>query len=247
MKKIFVSLAFAALAAPALAEHRQIEMGDGVFVPSVRGTLDVYPRGPEIQPAVPHTGHAVEIGLTGTSNGQDEQKRDPGEQPLTFGGQTFAAPNTIRYEFDFRYFELAYRYRHFFGASRALGIEGIGGVGSAEMNITATTPAGQRASEKLNSGGLVLGAGFLWRFASQTSLQTRATLFSSGEREGVTAAFRWDVMVAHALARNISLRGGLTTWSVVSRREDDEITTASPNSRIVAGFAGLAAGLEVMF
>lgn len=247
MKKTFVTAALTFLAAPALADHRQIEMVDGAFIPSVRGTLDIYPRTPEILPAVPHTGHAVEIGLTGTSKGQDEQERDPGEQPLTFGGQTYAAPTTIRYEFDFRYFELAYRYRHFFGASRAIGIEGIAGVGSAEMNITASTAAGQRTSEKLQSGGVVLGGGFLWRFASQTSLQTRVTLFSSNDREGVTGALRWDVMVAHALARNVSLRGGVTTWSVFSRREDDEMTTASPNSRIHAGFVGPAAGLEAMF
>lgn len=245
MKRTIASLALAALAAPALADHRQMEMSDGVFISSLRGTVDIWPRG-AAQPSVPHTGHGIEIGLTGTSEGKDEQVRTSGEQPLAFGGRTFAAPTTIRYEFDFRYFELAYRYRHFFGASQAFGIEGLAGIGAAELNLTASTAA-QSASERLNSGGLVFGAGIVWRFLPQTSLQSRITLFGSGDREGVTSAARLDVMVAHALARNVSLRGGLTSWGVVSQREDDEVTTASPNSKIAAGLGGLALGLEVMF
>jgi hypothetical protein len=245
MKKTLAIFAAVLIAAPALADHRTIEMDDGAFVPSLRATFDISPRGE--QPSVPHTGHGIEIGLSGASNGEDQQTRDPGDSPLTFGGQTFVAPGVIRYEFDFRYFELAYRYRHFFGESRTFGIEGIGGIGSAEMDITATT-ATQRTSETLQSGGLVLGFGIVWKFLPQTSLQSRLTIFSSGEREGVTAAARFDVMVAHALARNVSLRGGLTRWGVVSaRNEDGDDLGASPNSQINVGFGGLAAGLEVMF
>jgi hypothetical protein len=244
MKKTLATLAAALIAAPALAEERTMEMQDGAFIPSLRGTVDIFPRGE--QPSVPHTGHGVEIGLTGASGGEDQQTRSAGQAPLTFGGQTFVAPTTLRYEFDFRYFELAYRYRHFFGATRSFGIEGLAGLGSAEMDITAST-ATQRASESLQSGGIVLGFGVVWRFLPQTSLQSRLTVFSSGEREGVTAAARFDLMVAHALARNVSLRGGVTSLGMVSQRNEDEVTTASPNSQIRASLAGLALGLEVMF
>lgn len=151
----------------------------------------------------------------------------------------------MRYEYEFRYFELAYRYRHFFGATQAFGIEGLAGIGGVDMDITAST-ATQRATQKLENGGLVFGVGVVWRFLSRTSLQSRITVFGSGEREGVTSAARFDVMVAHALARNISLRGGLTSWAVVSERDEDE-DASSPNSHIRANFGGLGLGLEVMF
>lgn len=243
MKKTLATFAAVLIAAPAFADHTHIVIEDGVFVPSLRGAFDIYPRGE--QPSVPHTGHGVEIGLSGASGGEDQQTRAAGEPPLTFGGQVFAAPGAIRYEFDFRFFELAYRYRHFFGASRVFGIEGLAGVGSAEMDITAST-ATQRTSETLQSGGLVFGVGLVWKFLPSTSLQSRLTVFGSGEREGITGAARFDVMVAHALARNVALRGGLTSWALASERDENEDFT-SPNSHIRARFGGLAAGLEVMF
>jgi hypothetical protein len=242
MKKLLATLAAALLAAPALADHTHIVIEDAVFFPSVRGSFDIWPRGEE--PSAPHTGHGVEIGLTGTS-GKDRQTRSAGDPPLTFGGQSFAAPSTVSYEFDFGYFELLYRYRHFFGAAQTFGIEGVAGIGNATMDITAST-ATQSAREDLRSGGLVFGGGVIWRFLPSTSLQSRITLFGSGEREGITGAARFDVMVAHAFTRNIALRGGLTSWGLTSERDEDE-DASSPNSHLRANFGGLALGLEVMF
>lgn len=242
MKKIVAGLAAALIALPAAAEHTHIVIEDGVFLPSLRGAIDIWPRG--MAPSVPHTGHAIEAGLTGAS-GKDHQTRLAGDPPLTFGGQTYAAPTTINYEFDFAYFELLYRYRHFFGATRKFGIEGLAGLGAAGLDIVAYT-ATQRATQKLHNSGIVLGGGVVWNFLPSTSLQSRITAFGSGEREGVTGALRFDVMVAHALARNVALRGGLTSWGVTSQRDEHEDST-SPNSHIRASFGGLALGLEVMF
>jgi hypothetical protein len=242
MKKTIAALAAALLAAPAAADHTHLVIEDTVFFPSLRGSFDIWPRGEEA--SVPHTGHGVEIGLTGTT-GKDRQTRAAGDPPLTFGGQSFAAPTTVNYEFDFGYFELLYRYRHFFGAARTFGIEGVAGLGNATMDITAST-ATQSAREDLRSGGLVFGGGVIWNFLPHTSLQSRVTLFGSGEREGITGAARFDVMVSHAFTRNIALRGGLTTWGLTSERDEDE-DASSPNSHIRSNFGGLAVGLDVMF
>lgn len=243
MKQALATLAAALIAAPALADHRQMEMRDNTFIPSARIGIDIWPRGE--QPSVPHSGHGIEIGFTGTS-GEDSQTRTAGAPPLTFGGQTFATtPTTLNYDFDFRFFEIAYRFRHFFGASRKFGIEAIGGLGWAELDVGVST-ATQSAREKLQSGGLVGGFGIVWKFLPQTSLQSRVTVFGAGDREGVTGAARWDVFVAQALGRHAAVRAGLTSWGLVSQRDEDD-DFGSFNSHLRAGFGGLAVGLELAF
>lgn len=242
MKKIAVLLAALLASGAALADHRDIKVEDrGVFIPSVRLGVDILPR--DESPAVPHTGHAFEFGATGAS-GEADQGRGLGAPTLVFGGQTFAAPVELHHDFDFRFYEAAYRYRHFFGSGQ-FGIEALGGVGYAEYELTTTSPL-QRASQKLSSGGLVGGFGIVWKFLPQTSLQSRLTLFGSGENEGVTGAARWDVFVSQAIGRNVGLRLGLTSWSVVSSREDDD-DFSSLNSRIDGRFSGVALGLEAAF
>jgi hypothetical protein len=242
MKKALVLLAASLLAAPALANHRDIEVEDNVFIPSLRIGVDIAPRGEA--PSVPHTGHGIEIGFTGTS-GEDSQARTTSAPALTFGGQTFLSPTTLNYDFDFRFLELAYRYRHFFGASRTFGIEALGGLGWAELDLGVSN-ATQSAREKLQSGGLVGGFGIVWKFLPQTSLQSRITVFGSGDREGVTAAARFDLFVAQALGRHAAVRVGLTSWGLASARDEDD-DFGSFNSQIRAGFGGLALGLELAF
>ncbi len=242
MKKAFALLAAALVAAPALANHRDIEVEDNVFIPSARIGIDLGPRAQ--QPSVPHSGHGIELGFTGTS-GEDGQTRTAGAPTLVFGGQTFAAPTTLNYDFDFRFVELAYRYRHFFGASRTFGIEALGGLGWAELDLGVSS-ATQSAREKLQSGGLVGGFGIVWKFLPQTSLQSRITAFGSGDREGVTGAARFDLFVAQALGRHAAVRVGLTSWGLASERDDDD-DFGSFNSHIRAGFGGLALGLELAF
>ncbi len=242
MKKALATLAAALIAGPAFADHRHIDIEDNTFIPSARIGIDIWPRGE--QPSVPHTGHGVEIGFTGTS-GEDGQTRTAGAPTLVFGGQSFTAPTQLNYDFDFRFFELAYRYRHFFGASRSFGIEALGGLGYAELDLGVSS-ATQSAREKLQSGGLLTGLGIVWKFLPQTSLQSRITVFGSGDREGVTGAARFDLFVAQALGRHAAVRVGLTSWGLTSERDEDD-DFGSFNSHLRAGFGGLALGLELAF
>lgn len=242
MKSTAAVLAAALVATPALADHREIKVDDtSTVLPSGRIGIDIEPRGQ--RPAVPHSGHGIELGFTGTT-GKDQQTRIAGAPPLAFGGQVFAAPNELSHEFDFAYVELLYRYRHFFGESRTFGIEGLGGLGYAAYDLTITTPT-QRANERLSSGGLVLGLGLVWKFLPTTSLQSRITAFGSGDEEGVTGAGRFDLFVAQALGRYAAVRAGITSWGVTSSREDDDFN--SLNSLIRARFSGFAVGLELAF
>lgn len=244
MPKRIALFAAALIASPAFADHTQIYLERAsAFTPSLRLGIDIAPRG-EAMPAVPNSGHGIEVGLYGTS-GDETQTRTAGAPPLTFGGQVFASPTTLNHEFDFGLFEIAYRYRHFFSRDATFGIEVLGGLGVAEMDLTVSSTA-QRATENLQSGGIVAGLGVIWKFAQQTSVQSRIMGFGSGEREGITSAVRFEVMVAHALTRNIALRGGLTGWRVESERDEDHDFN-SLNSHIRANFGGLALGLDIAF
>ena len=243
MKKA-LALVAALLAAPAFADHTEIRIERATaFTPSLRVGVEIAPR-EAAMPAVPNSGHGIEVGLYGTSSDKSQQ-RTAGAPPLSFGGQVFAAPVTLNHEFDFGFAEIAYRYRHFFSRDTTFGIEALAGLAIAEMDLTVSSPT-QRATENLQSGGIVLGLGVVWQFAQRTSLQSRLMIFGSGEREGITAAARIELMVAHALTRNIALRGGLTAWGVESERDADH-DFSSPNSHISAGFGGLALGLDIAF
>src|SRR5262245_34075471 len=80
-----------------------------VAIPTVRIAVDIGEKpGP---PSHVHTGHAVELGVTG-AKGNDTFNISPGQQPIVFGGTIFAVPQEVRAEFDFRFTELAYRYRY---------------------------------------------------------------------------------------------------------------------------------------
>jgi len=242
MRKTAAILAAALAASPALADHREIQVEDpSTVLPSGRIGIDIEPRGE--RPSVPHSGHGIELGFTGTT-GKDHQSRTAGAPPLVFGGQVFTAPNELSHEYDFAYVELLYRYRHFFGESRTFGIEGLGGIGYAAYDLTITTPT-QRAHERLANGGLVLGFGVIWKFLPTTSLQSRLTLFGSGDNEGITGAGRMDLFLAQALGRFAAIRAGFTGWGVTSSREDHD--TNSLNSLVRARFGSFGVGLDLAF
>jgi hypothetical protein len=241
MKKTFAIVAASLAAGSAWAEHRSLKPEDSsTFIPIVRFSADLAPRGDA--PAIPHSGHGLELAFSGSS-GNDDQGRRAGAPSLVFGGQTFASGTGLHHDFDFRFAELAYRYRHFF--NERFGIEALGGLGYAEYELTVSAP-GQSASEKLGSGGLVGGFGIIWKFLPQTSLQSRLTLFGSGENEGVSGAARADVYVVHALGRNAAVRAGLTSWGLVSNRDEDD-DFSSLNSEIRARFSGISLGLDIAF
>jgi len=237
-------LAFlAALACGAALAQEDIEALDrGTVIPSFRLGFDIAGEvGPQ-GPAVPHSGHGIEIGLSGGS-GEDDQDLSAGEV-ARFGGRTFAGSTTLQHDFEMRLFEVAYRYRRFFG-SGVFGIEALGGLGFAELDLTTSSPA-VSASEKMSSGGILGAFGVIWKFHPSIYLQPRLTLFASGEEEGVSAAGRLDVHVAWAFARNVAVRGGLTSWAFTSGRSEAR-DSASANSRVTAAASGVAIGLDVAF
>ena len=232
---------FLMLLVTASASAADLEIADrGNFVPSLRLGFDISPRAE--RPSVPHSGHGIEVGLSGVS-GDDKQRVGAGDSPVVFGDRTFSGPTELKHEFDWRFFEVAYRFRHFFNPVFA--IEALGGLGFAALEITTTSPT-QRANEKLSDGGLVGGFGIIWQFQPNVGLQSRITAFLPGQEEGITAAARLDVNIAWAFARNAALRAGLVSWAVGSSRSDadDAFTTKSP---IRATFSGIGLGLDVMF
>ena len=242
MKLLFALLTVLACG-NALAQTDIEAIERGTVTPSLRVSFDIAGELASGQgPAVPHSGHGIELWLSGAS-GKDDQSLGGGEF-VRFGNRTFtAASPTLQHDMDFRFFEVAYRYRRFFG-SGVFGIEALGGLGFAELDLT-TSSATQSANEKMSSGGLVGGFGIVWKFLPAASLQSRFTLFASGDEEGVTAAARLDVNIAWALARNVAVRGGLVSWGIGSSRSQTSDT--SVNSRIQAGLSGLLLGLDVAF
>ena len=139
----------------------------GVFIPSGRVSIDISPKA--IAPSDPHSGHGIELELTGAS-GSGNQTLGAGQQPVVLAGQTFSAPQQLKGDFDFKFGELAYRWRSFYG-SGAVGIEALGGLGYVGLDLTLASPT-QRASRNLDSVGLVGAFGLIWRIRPGTSLQT---------------------------------------------------------------------------
>src|SRR5262249_17981968 len=174
--------------------------------------------------------------------GKDTQTLSAGAVPVKFGGQTFASPQQLRYEFRFGYAEALYRYRWLWGGQGNFGLELVGGLGygSVDMKVIGAT---QSASEKFGSGGLVAGAGFFGRLSPTLSVQARLSGFASDSTEGVTDLSRYDVFLAQTLGRNVALRGGFSGWTLHSRRED----RAGTNSPITIRLAGPSIGFELMF
>jgi len=227
----------AALLAATLAgcwsHHTTIDVDDrSVFIPSAR--LSVPLSRQQEAPSVPQNGHVLEFGYT-RAKGSGAQSLGAGQSSIVFAGQTFNPPRELQYEFDYRHFELHYRWRRFLGMSPNLGIELLGGFVNSQLRLAASSP-GQNASDKFGSGGISAGVGGIWKFSQTTSLQTRFSAFGAGETRGN----RTELFAAQALGGNAALRGGYTWWYV--RAEP-----VGPDSDVAVRFRGPAVSLDVMF
>lgn len=212
---------------------------NGVFLPSGRMSIDI---SPEVQnPSVPHTGHGLELGVSG-GRGEDRQEVSTGQDPVVFGGRTFNAPVNLNHEFKYQFYEAAYRFRKFFGKAQKFGIEALAGLAHAELDLTVSSPS-LSAREEIDSGGIVGGFGLLWKFRPTTSLQSRLTVFASGDEGGVSTARRVEFHLAQAIGKHASVRAGYANWNVDSDREYDDAT----RSPVRARFSGFALGLDLMF
>lgn len=211
-----------------------IYVGDGAFLPSARMSVGLTKH--EGAPTAPQSGHAIEASYHG-AKGHTDQEREVGDDPLIFQGIVFAPPVDLNHDYSFRSGEVMYRWRKFFGQSQNWGLEVLGGVSHNIFYLT-TTGGGASASQKFNTTGIALGVGGVWRFIPSTSLQVRLSFLGLNDREEVTAN-RFDVHVQHALARNLAVRAGITSWAIDVER--------SGNSDIRARLFGPAVALELAF
>lgn len=208
----------------------------GLFLPTARVSFNVAAAGREAPSGLPG-GHAVEVNLAGVRGIEDTQELHASESAVIYGGQTFNPAVELRHEADFRYADVGWRWRKYFG-SGGFALETFAGLGFAELDLTVQSPV-QRANEKLSSGGLAGGVGVVWRFRPTTSLQSRLTVFGSGDEDGLTSASRWDASIVQALGRNVAVRGGIGAWSVFSERAN--------RSDVEMRFSGITLGLDVLF
>jgi hypothetical protein len=214
---------------------------NGVVIPTARIAVDFNERpGP---PSLIHTSHAVELGVSGAT-GKDDVQVSAGQQPIVFGGETFATPQNVKAEFDFRFVELAYRYRHV-SERRGLGFEALVGAAYARLGLR-LIGATRTAAEKLDGGGIVVGLGTMVRLWPSGSLQLRGSGFASSTSEGVSSVGRYEVVFEQALGSHAALRAGYAGYDIRSRREDDGFS-ASNHSPIRVRINGPTLGLEVMF
>jgi hypothetical protein len=205
----------------------------GVFLPAVR--VSVGGAGAE-PPSHPKSGHALELGAT-SARWSDRQAIGAGEQPVSFGGQAFAAPAEVAYDFEFGYLEASYRGRWF--VNEAVGIELAAGLAYASLDLDAAS-GGRRASESLGSLGASLGAGLLLRLRPGTSVQSRYTYYEAPTIDSVSRVQRFELGLAQALGANAGVRAGYGTWLIESER-------GVGLSSIKARFSGPALALELMF
>lgn len=208
---------------------------DGVFQPV--GRLSKSLSGLQGPPSEPQSGQAIELGITrGSGNGSQSL----GSNRIVFASQTFTAPQQMRYEFDFTYVDMAYRWRQFFGETRAFGVEALTGLGFASLDFSAGS-ATRRAKEEMSSTGLAVGLGALWRLRPGTSVQLRGSSFYSGDDNGVTRAKRLELHLVQALGHHAALRAGYASWDIESKRRNGSL------SPVKVEFSGPTLGLEVMF
>ncbi len=212
-----------------------IEASDsGVLVPTVRTSIDIGGRG---APSEARDGHAIEVGWS-RGSGEDQQTLPAGQPAVRFGGQTFNAPAQLRHEFDYRFLEVAYRFRWFFGGD--VGIEALVGVAHASLDLAVASPA-QRATDSIDSAAFTTSFGLIGRLRPGTSVQGRVTLFASGSNSDVSDAQRFEVAVVQSVWRNAALRAGYVYWSMDSDRED------SGTSPIRVKFSGPMLGFDLAF
>jgi len=212
----------------------------GVFVPSARLAFDIGRDKPE-RPAVPHDGVAIELGLSrGTPSG--EQALQAGESPVRLGRETFNAPQQLRADFDFKFFEAAFRYRNFPHAGR-FGFDLLAGLGVVKASM-ALASATQSAKGNFDSNGFLVGGGLLWRLAPSTSAQARASGYVSINSQRVSQAGTIDLSLAQALTKHIAIRAGYAFWTFSAERGTLDLDN---NSAIRTRFSGPAAALEATF
>ena len=246
MKKLGCAAALALIApCAALANVTEdIEAVGGTVIPSLGLAIDIAGNS-SLQNHTRGLSHSIDMGFA-YAHAKHKQDLDPGDGPVIVGGTNFGTgiSQDIDWTSNVQLVHIGYRPRWWIGNSN-FAVEGLAGLGWAGLGIKGRSTTGVSAAERLSNGGLVFGLGGIWRFAPSTALHVRAIGFGSGKDEGVTSASRWDVTVAHQVAKNLQVRGGLGYLIAHSTREDSD--SAIVKSPIYAGGVGLTLGLDFVF
>ena len=206
------SIAMALLAACVLAgcasPKTTIRVDDNdVALPTMRVVIPF--RQLDESDVILHTGGALEMAYT-FGKGRDTQELRPGQDPVVLGSTTFVAPQSLTNDFNFRYFDVMYRWR-LVHASGAYGLELLAGGGGLRSRLTVTSTT-QHATDKLDALGVGLGLGGLWQLRPGTLLQARyLTLDGIGYLDDMT---RFEAFLVQSLGRHAATRIGYGNWQI---------------------------------
>jgi len=169
----------------------------------------------EKQAASPHNGHAIEFGIT-TARGSSSQVLSPGQLPIILNQTTFTAPQQLRNDFDFTDMELLWRYRFrnpIFNDDK-LSTEISVGAGSNTINLKVAS-ATQVASRRVDSTGLRVGLGLIYRLGQSSSIQMSALGYGSPfVISGADQMLRYELVYAKTYLDNFRVRAGYAIWHV---------------------------------
>jgi hypothetical protein len=213
----------------------RIEADDSsVYVPTVRAVWNL--TGPREMLSEPRSGHAIEFGAM-TASGGGAQSISVGQQPVTFGGQTFSAPQTLQHDFRVTHYDVFYRWRRFLDGG-PVGFELLGGAAFSKLRLMVSSTT-QQAAETFSSPGPSAGVGVIGRVRPGTSVQLRYTYTAFLSLSDLNQAQRGEGSLVQALGPNAAARVGYAWWRGDARR--------GSSSDIVVGFSGPTLGLEFQF
>ena len=192
--------------------------------------------------AFPHTGTAIELDVTKT-RGSSNQSLTAGQLPITLGNTTFSAPQQLKNEFDFTYYDLSWRHR-FFPVENKFGIDFSLGAGYSLVDLKASS-ATQYTSDRFQSSGVRGGLGLIYLLNPSSSIQVRGTAYYAPPQEKAADAItRVELVYAKAFLDNFRLRVGYTAWQIYGHSFN---ILSMPNSDFKLEFSGPVLALDLEF
>jgi hypothetical protein len=178
---------------------------------SVRELRMAYNFDHQKETAFLHTGNAIEFGITNTS-GRADQSLTSGQLPIILNQVVFNAPQQIKNEFDFAFYDLAWRYRNFFEEKFGMELSVGAGYSLIDLKSSSTT---QIASQRFESSGARIEYGLLYLLSPSSSVQARAKFYWAPlQYTAVDSIARLELVYAKTFLKNFNLRAGLSRWQV---------------------------------